>query len=98
MVSIWHPYVFSSKRTKTRVMGAVDTDYDDVIARLDGSGHPRRREFALNAIKGSLTVTVMKRAWEDCGIDYDDPRDVQQTYLADEGVVIIDLNGGDHVE
>jgi hypothetical protein len=35
----------------------------------------------------------MKRAWEDCGIDYDDPGSVDQIYLPDKGVVVIDLKG-----
>jgi hypothetical protein len=76
-------------------MSSSDSQYDPTkaTALLDGGGHPRRRKFALNAVGGSLTVTVMKRAWEDCGIDYDDADSVYQIYLPDEGVVVIDLEG-----
>jgi hypothetical protein len=34
----------------------------------------------------------MKRAWKDHGHSLDDPGEVEQIYLEDEGVIVVDLN------
>ena len=41
--------------------------------------------------RDSLTITLIKDAWEDAGINVDDPGTVSQFYDAESGLIIIDL-------
>lgn len=59
-------------------------------------GQPRRDERTLiRQGRSALTVTLMKRAWEDSGHDLDDPGEIVQWYYPEDGVVLIDLEGPD---
>jgi hypothetical protein len=79
------------------VMAASQTDYRKLIAQADG-GMPRVETFSLQKMGGTLRCAIMKRAWEENGIEYEQPGEVTQTYFPEESVVVIDLGGGENAE
>jgi len=57
--------------------------------------HPRRDERTLIPQgRSALTVTIMKRAWEESAHSPDEPGEVVQWYFPDDGVILIDLEAG----
>jgi len=69
--------------------------FEQILDKNRSTGMPVRREMTLSKNRYSLYVTIMKEAWEDAGIDPDEPGAVDQYYYPDEGVVVLDMAGHD---
>lgn len=64
----------------------------DVVAELDLDGVPVKDSFSLITQQQSLTVTVMKDAWEEQDRSLDEPGSVDQYWFEGTGLVLLDLN------
>ena len=66
-----------------------------ILEKLDSEMFPIYKSIDLsrNHENGhSLRMTLMKEAWESSGVDPDDPGSVNQYYLEDLDLLIVDLD------
>lgn len=75
-------------------MSRVSDEISSLISQIQGGG-PRRTTNQLIHNNGSLQVTVQSEAWRAAGFSRDDPPEVDQYWFPNEGLVVIDLEGGD---
>lgn len=54
-------------------------------------GGPYRSRRSLNNVNGTITVSIMKDAWEDSQHSLDDPGEVDTWYYPDRGILLVDL-------
>jgi len=65
----------------------------ELVEVLNSSGVPTHRQYSNRAQSNSdgLETTIMKEAWEDAGIDLDNPGNNQQYYFPDSNMLVLDL-------
>ena len=64
----------------------------ETIRRRVQDGGKRKTTSSLHRNRNSLYCYLMQEALEDQGIKPEEAGEVEQTYLEDEGVVVINLN------
>jgi len=72
-------------------MSRAEVDAETIRRRLQDGGR-RKTTVSLHQNRNSLYCFLMQDALEDQGIDPDTAGQCEQTYLEDEGLVVIDLN------
>jgi len=69
---------------------AASEDLREKVRSLS-SRRPQERMSLHATGRNSITVTLMQQAWRDQDISRDDPPTVTETYLPEEGAVVIQL-------
>jgi hypothetical protein len=64
-----------------------------IAQRLDPKNRVKDTEISLQTVRQSVTATLMKDAVLHAGIDPQSPGKVEQYYLRDEQLLVIDLGG-----
>jgi hypothetical protein len=75
-------------------MSRAKPDISKIKQRMSG-GKARRESMSVQSQSGSLYVTMMASAWQDAGAQYDDPPEIDQWWLPEEDLLVIDLGDVD---
>ncbi len=68
----------------------------ELVDRLREEGSPRKTTTSITRNHRSYQTTLMKRAIRESDQSLEEPGEVDQIWFADEGMLVLNLNGDDH--
>lgn len=66
----------------------------ELVEQLRADGSPRKTTTSITRNHRSFQTTLMKRAMRESEQSLEDPGQVDQIWFSDEGMLVLDLNGG----